>query len=96
MEFLSLYAITTAVIFGVSFGCLCRRSFYSIKKRKREEDLELDSNSKRPKLDDATTSEQNPVAPEVVPEPEAHQVEEAASPEPFLVGFLNCWNFVRQ
>ena len=63
--FVSMYAIS-ALTFLLS---ICRRG--SLRKRPREEGPSFEPDSKRAKLDEARTSSSNPVAPELVPEPEA-------------------------
>uniref|UniRef100_A0A2N9G5D7 cytochrome-c oxidase n=1 Tax=Fagus sylvatica TaxID=28930 RepID=A0A2N9G5D7_FAGSY len=64
--------------FGISLSCLCRRRFSSIRKRAREEDLSLlERESKRARLDEATS---NQVAPETLSESPIVESSAIASP----------------
>ena len=68
-QLLIAMSLCVICVISTSISLFCLRSL--LRKRGREEDPSLELDSKRPKLDDETTSSSNQVAQELVPEPEA-------------------------
>jgi hypothetical protein len=64
----------SAVLFTAATTFFCRKLSLSRKRPREEDDLSFEPASQRARLDDATTSENDPLAPEVVPEPLAPEM----------------------
>jgi len=77
MESVTITAAATAVVaisavlFTAATTFFCRKLSLSRKRPGEEDALSFEPASQRARLDDATTSENEPLAPEVVPEPGA-------------------------